>query len=327
MTNNQVVHLDISITNTETQEKTYSYLDIVGYGEEFGKPPMVCLTNVVGEDGDEVDYINIPADQVKLVAETMLDAIPQPDHYPYDPDSTPHHSATKLNFSYYRKDQMGRGFVGFQPSEDDHKKGQNDLNVLFLHQDSEAEDEETLLAVERDCAELTRLLKKFNVNNDFITERAKACGVKGSDHLTSVASETEPSGLWGSKIVEVKNFVDIFSEAHAQGEEAKNDGITSVQKDNLYKLVVLEYLDKKIPGIQFIRKPLPGDFQDTMEHEIRLAMAQQLKINDGLTRAAIARYRALRLLSVISGNEISPMTEIPDSIIETVRKQLLSVTR
>lgn len=83
-------------------------------------------------------------------------------------------TTTKLQFVCYAKYQMGHGSVAFQQSDAEKSAGCYDPHVLFVHEDED--DIEKAEQVAQDCADLVRLLNKFRIENDFITDQAKDCG-------------------------------------------------------------------------------------------------------------------------------------------------------
>lgn len=86
---------------------------------------------------------------------------------------------TKLNFTSFNRHQFGRGWVAFDQSEAEKSRGRYDPHVMFVHEQSESYDEAVAAQVEQDCKDLSRLLGKFRIANEFITDKAKDCQVSG----------------------------------------------------------------------------------------------------------------------------------------------------
>jgi len=84
----------------------------------------------------------------------------------------------RLKFEYFRKEQMGRGFVAYQQSDEERKVGQYDPHVMFAHQDAESDDPATMEQVEKDCKELTRLLNMFEIDAASLSRRARLCRIR-----------------------------------------------------------------------------------------------------------------------------------------------------
>jgi hypothetical protein len=62
--------------------------------------------------------------------------------------------------------------------------------------------------------------------------------------------------------------------------------------------------------------------QNFIETEIRLAMQQEKTIDSGLDRAAIAQVRADRIMGLLEGHAMTPITEIPTDLVKSIATRL-----
>lgn len=77
----------------------------------------------------------------------------------------------KMQWEYFRSFQMGGGLVAFRTEHS------ADPVPMSVHDDSESNDDAVNQEVEKDCRELVRLLGKFSVARDCLTENTLASAV------------------------------------------------------------------------------------------------------------------------------------------------------